>query len=171
MTEQAEKTESTCCEFYFDKEKCEECGKPIIKEQTCDRCGSKTEVSLHYWAPEEFFDDFIFWPKSLLCEKCRELWLKNMPQVAEPRSEKIFNKADIAKSMQRFESYEILWFDIPDIIADSKDSLEGFLADCRDYFTVPGQAYRNEGWKVIGRHIIGDVERMFALRPCNEKKV
>lgn len=73
--------------------------------------------------------------------------------------------------MQRYESYEILWFDIPDIIAENKESLEGFLADCRDYFTIPGQVYRNEDWKVIGHHIVGDVARMFALRPKEENKV
>ncbi len=40
----------------------------------CERCGKKTHLEEHHWAPWKYFKDANDWPKSSLCRKCHEEW-------------------------------------------------------------------------------------------------
>jgi hypothetical protein len=173
MEQQTEKTAFTGCTHETSKteEICSECKQPINGEKTCDRCGDKTEVSLHYWAPPELYDDFIMWPKSWFCARCKALWERHMMPKVEKPAGKIFKKQDVRKSMKSYGSFEILWLDVPDVEAFENAKLEEFLVCCQNDFIFPAHAYKADGWKVIGYYQSGDMVRMFALRPRDEKKV
>lgn len=73
--------------------------------------------------------------------------------------------------MKSYDGFEILWLDVPDVEVFENAKLEEFLVCCQNDFTFPAQAYKAEGWKVIGHYQSGDVARIFALRPRDEKKI
>jgi hypothetical protein len=152
---------------------CLDCGNDTKQEShVCDRCGSKENVELHYWAPETLFDDFAYWPKNLLCKRCLDFWGKNVyrPHSAYKPSTKIFGKGDIRKAMAGKEGFEVLWLDIPDIEKNDARELDNFLLVCLDEFKTPLPAYLNDGWKVVGTYKSNGVERLFALRPVEKPK-
>jgi len=151
--------------------KCADCGNEIKEEQrTCDRCGSINEVRLHYWASPSVFDDYIFWPKNWLCERCREFWSWYMVPKVEKAETKTYKKSDVRKSLGKHGSFEFMMLDIPSIEQCEAEKIEDFLLCCHDEFNTPSLAYKSDGWKVLGQYETNGVIRAFVLRPFEKKE-